>query len=55
MALRVCRMSREGSDRKRVAGLFPVIAPFECAFGIDQDVGHVLDIAHLGIAAADFQ
>src|ERR1700719_3987284 len=38
-----------------MAGLLPVIAPFKRPFGIDQDVGDVLDIAHFGVAAADFE
>ena len=43
------------ADQERVAGLFPMIAAFERAFGIDQDIGDVLDVAHLGVAAADFE
>jgi hypothetical protein len=43
------------ADQERVTGLFPVIAPFERALGVDQDVGDVLDVAHLGVAAPDLQ
>ncbi len=32
-----------------------MIAPLEGAFGIDQDVGDVLDVAHLGVAAPHFE
>ena len=34
------------ADQQRMAGLFPVIAPFERSFRIDQDVGDVLGIAN---------
>src|SRR3546814_7179556 len=38
-----------------MAGLFPVIAPFERALGVDQDVGDVLDITDLVHAPPDFK
>ena len=38
-------------DQQRVAGLLPVVAPLDRAFGIDENVGNVLDIADLAIAA----
>ena len=49
---------QDGADQQRVAGLLPMIAPLQRAFGIDQDVGDVLDVAHLrrrraGLRAAD--
>ena len=43
------------ADQERVAGLLPVIAPFQRALGIDQDIGDVLDVAHFGVAAPDFE
>ena len=46
---------QDGADQERVTGLFPVIAPFERPFRIDQDVGDVLDVAYLGVAAAHFE
>ena len=44
-----------GADQKRVAGLLPMIAPFERPFGVDQHIGDVLDVAHLPFAAANLQ
>ena len=38
---------QDRADQQRMAGLLPVVAPLERAFGIDQDVGDVLDVAHL--------
>jgi len=35
------------SDQQRVGGLLPMVAALERPFGIDQDVGDVLDIADL--------
>jgi hypothetical protein len=46
---------KDRANEQRVAGLLPVIAAFERAFGIDQHVGDVLDIADFGHAAPDFQ
>ena len=45
----------DGADEERMAGLFPMIAPFERSFRIDQDVGDILDVADLPFAATDFQ
>ena len=44
-----------GADQETMRGLLPVGAPLEHAFGIDQDVRDVLDVAHLVGAAADFE
>jgi hypothetical protein len=33
------------ADQQRMAGLLPMIAPLQRAFGIDQHVGDVLDVA----------
>ena len=38
-----------------MAGLFPMVATFQGAFGIDQDVGYVLDVADLVGAAPDLE
>jgi hypothetical protein len=46
---------QDGADQQRVAGLLPMVPPFERSFRIDQDVGDVLHVAHLGLAAADFE
>ena len=43
------------ADQQRMAGLLPMIAPLERAFRIDQDVGDVLDVADLPLAAADLE
>jgi hypothetical protein len=45
----------DGADQQRMAGLFPMVAAFERALGIDQDVGDVLDVAHLVGAAPDLE
>ncbi len=45
----------DGADQQRVAGLLPMVAPLERAFGIDEDVGDVLDVADLVRAAADLE
>ena len=39
------------ADKERMTGLFPMVAPFERAFGIDEDIGDVLDVADLMRAA----
>ena len=46
---------QDRADQERMAGLFPMVAPFQGAFGIDQDVGNVLDVAHLAFAAPHFE
>jgi hypothetical protein len=51
VGLRVQNMEN-GANQQSVTGLFPMIAPFKRAFGIDQDIGDVLDIAHFTVAAA---
>ena len=38
---------QDRSDQQRMAGLLPMASAFERAFGIDQDVGDVLDVADL--------
>ena len=46
---------QDRADQKRVAGLLPVVPLFEAAFGIDQDIGDVLDVADLPLAAPNLQ
>ena len=46
---------QDGADQQGVRGLLPVVAPLARAFGIDQDVGDVLHVAHLVRAAAHFE
>ena len=46
---------QDGADQERVAGLLPMVPPLQRAFGIDEDVGDVLDVADFPFAAADFQ
>jgi hypothetical protein len=38
---------KDGADEQGVAGLFPVVPFLERAFGVDQHVGDVLDVADL--------
>src|SRR5690606_27493705 len=45
----------DGADQESVAGLLPVIAFLEGAFGVDQDVGDVLDVADLPLAAPNLK
>src|SRR3546814_9437245 len=46
---------QDGPDEQTMAGLLPMIAPFERSLGIDEDVGDILDVAHLLRAAATLQ
>ena len=46
---------QDGADQKRMAGLLPVVPPLQRAFGIDQHVGDVLDVADFPFAAADLE
>ena len=46
---------KNGADQQGVAGLFPMVATFERSLGVDQHVRNILDIAHLPLAAANFQ
>ena len=38
---------QDDTDQQRVARFLPLMAPFKSAFGIDQDIGDVLDFANL--------
>ena len=46
---------QDGADQQRVAGLLPMVAPLERAFGIDQHVGDVLHVADFPFAAANLE
>jgi hypothetical protein len=41
---------QDRADKQRMAGLFPMVTFVEAAFGIDQDVSDVLDVAHFPFA-----
>jgi hypothetical protein len=43
------------ADEERMAGLLPMIAALQRAFGVDEDIGDVLDIADFPFAAPDLQ
>lgn len=45
----------DGADQQRMAGLLPMVAPFQRPFGIDQNIGDILDIADFAGPAADFE
>ena len=46
---------QDGADQQRVAGFFPVVPLLQRAFWVDQDIGDVLDVADLPLAAADLE
>jgi len=46
---------KNDADQQRVTGLLPMAAPFQRAFGIDQDVGDVLNVANLIRPFAHFE
>jgi hypothetical protein len=46
---------QDGSDQQRVRSLLPVVALLQRAFGIDQNVGDVLHVAHFIRAAPNLQ
>ena len=46
---------QDGADQQGMTGLLPMVPLFERAFGIDQDVGDVLDVADFPFAAAHFE
>src|SRR6516162_2457429 len=43
------------ADQERMARLLPMIAPLERTLRVNQDVGDVLGVPHLGVATANFQ
>lgn len=44
-----------GTNQEGVAGLLPVVRLLQATLLVDQDVGDVLDVAHLPLAAADLE
>jgi len=46
---------QDRSDQESVAGLLPVVSLVEATFGIDKDVGNVLDIANFPLAAPNLE
>ena len=46
---------QDGTDEQRVTGLLPMVPALESPFWIDQDVGDVLDVPHLLVAASDLE
>jgi hypothetical protein len=46
---------QDRADQQSERSLFPVVAPLQHAFGIDQDISDVLHLAHFMRAAPDFQ
>jgi hypothetical protein len=45
----------DGADQDRVTGLLPMVPALQGAFGIDQDVRHILDVPNLGVATTDLE
>ncbi len=46
---------QDGTDQQRVTGLLPMVPALQCPLGIDEDVGDVLDVPHLFVAAPDLE
>ena len=46
---------QDRSDQQRMAGLLPMVPPFQRALRVDQNIGDVLDVTHLPFAAAHFK
>jgi hypothetical protein len=44
-----------GADQQGVAGFLPMVATFERSLGVHQDIGDILDVAHLPFAPSHFQ
>ena len=45
----------DGADEERARGRLPVVALLALALGVDEDVGDVLHVADLAVAAADLE
>jgi hypothetical protein len=43
------------ADEQGMTRLLPMVAFLEAAFGVDEDIGDILDIAHFPFAAAHFE
>ena len=46
---------QDGADQQCMRGLFPMVAPLQRPFGIDQDVGDILHVAYLVHATPYFE
>ena len=46
---------QDGAHQQGMRGLLPVVATLQCAFGVHQNIGDVLHIAHLVGATSHFQ
>ena len=46
---------KDGSNEQGVAGLLPVVPPFQRPLGIDEHVGDILDVANLPFPSSYFQ
>jgi hypothetical protein len=44
-----------GADQQGMAGFLPMVPTFKRSFRIDQNIGDVLDVAHLPFPASYFQ
>src|SRR6516164_10730394 len=43
------------ANKERMTCLFPVVAAFERAFGINENVGNILRVTYLAVAFADLE
>ena len=46
---------QDSADKQGMAGLFPMIAPLEGSFRINENVGDILRITYLAVALADLE
>ncbi len=46
---------QDRAGQERMAGFLPMVPAFQRALGIDQNVGDVLHITYLGVAATDLE
>ena len=46
---------KDGADEKRVTGFLPMVPLFQRALGVDEDVGDILNVADLPLAAPNLQ
>jgi hypothetical protein len=44
---------QDGPDQQRVAGLLPVVSPFERAFRIDEHVGEIMHVTDFPFTSPD--
>src|SRR5437773_572865 len=45
----------DGANQERMTGLLPMVPFVQRAFGVDQDVGDILDVAHLPLPTPDLK